>query len=117
MKEVPNKQIFRYIRNAEALLFLIRTPEVCPMAVAESLACGTPVIGTNVGPLPEMLKSKRIGFLSNSLNSLVKAVKNIEQFDRRACRKYAEKYFDSSVMAEKYIELYKKIIHEYKRKE
>src|SRR4030042_1264269 len=110
MKEVPNKKIFQYIRNAEALLFLIRTPEVCPMAVAESLACGTPVIGTNVGPLPEMLTDKKVAFLSNNINSLVKAVKNVEQFDRRACRKYAEKYFDSSVMAEKYIQLYKKII-------
>lgn len=115
-KEVPNEKIFQYIRNAEALLFLIRTPEVCPMAVAESLACGTPVIGTSIGPLPEMLKNKKVCFLSNNLNDLVKAAKNTDQFDRQACREYAKKHFDSSVMAEKYIELYKKIIREYKRK-
>ncbi len=112
-KEVPNKKIFQYIKNAEALLFLIRTPEVCPMAVAEALACGTPVIGTNIGPLPEMIRNKKIGFLSNDINSLIKAVKNIDQFDRRACREYAEKHFDSSVMADKYIQLYKKIIHKH----
>jgi glycosyltransferase involved in cell wall biosynthesis len=114
MKEVPNKKIFQYIRNAEALLFLIRTPEVCPMAVAESLACGTPVIGSTIGPLPEMLKSKKIAFLSDNMKELVAAAKNTNQFDRKACRKYAEKHFDSSVMADKYIKLYKKIIREYK---
>lgn len=117
MKEVPNKKIFQYIRNAEALLFLIRTPEVCPMAVVESLACGTPVIGSTIGPLPELLNSKKIAFLSDNMKKLVKAAKNTDQFDRRACRKYAEKHFDSSVMADKYIKLYKKIIAEYKRKE
>ncbi|OGI25591.1 MAG: hypothetical protein A3J76_05955 [Candidatus Moranbacteria bacterium RBG_13_45_13] len=117
MKEVPNKKIFGYIRKAEALLFPIRKPEVCPMAVAEALACGTPVIGTNVGPLPEMLKSKKVGFLSNNINSLIKAAKNTEQFDRKACRKYAEKHFDSSIMAGKYIQLYKKIVREYNRKQ
>ena len=113
MKEVPNKEIFRYIKNAEALLFLIRTPEVCPMAVAESLACGTPIIGSTIGPLPEMLKSKKIAFLSDNMSALVKAAKNTDQFDRKACRKYAEKHFSSSVMADKYIQLYKKIIAEY----
>lgn len=116
MKEVPNKEIFRYIKNAEALLFLIRAPEVCPMAVAESLACGTPIIGSTVGPLPEMLKSKKIAFLSDNMANLVKAAKNTDQFDRKACRKYAEKYFSSSAMADKYIRLYEKIIREYKRK-
>ncbi len=116
MKEVPNKKIFQYLRKAEALLFPIKEPEVCPMAIAESLACGTPVIGTRVGPLPEMLKNKKVAFLSNNMNSLVKAVKNTDQFNRKVCRKYAEKYFDSSVMAEKYIKLYEKIIAKNKRK-
>jgi len=118
MGEVPNSEIFEYLQNAEALLFTIRRPEVCPMAIMESLACGTPVIGTNIDPLPELLKNnKKICCLSNSLPKLIVAAKNIEQFNRQACRKYAEKNFSSEIMAEKYIALYNKIIAKSNRKQ
>lgn len=110
MKEVSNKQIFEYIRNAEALLFPIRRPEICPMSVAESLACGTPVIGTKTAPLEKLLQNKKTAFLSDNIRSLVSATINTQQFNRRKCRKYAEMHFDSDTMAEKYIELYEKIL-------
>lgn len=109
-KEVPHKEIYKYLRNAEALLFPIVRPEVCPMAVIEALACGTPIIGTKINPLPELLSNKKVAFLSDDLNKLVKAVKNIHQFNRSECRKYAEKNFNSSIMAKKYVTIYKKIL-------
>ncbi len=110
MGEVSNEKIFSYLRGAEALLFPIRRPEVCPMIIAESLASGTPVIGTKVDPLPELLgKDKKIGFLSDELKKLIKAAKETDKFDRQACRDYAEKHFDSDIMAAKYMGLYKKI--------
>jgi glycosyltransferase involved in cell wall biosynthesis len=108
--EVSHERIYDYLRNAEALLFTIKGSEICPMVVAESLACGTPIIGTRIKPLLEILKDKKTAFLSDDINKLVKCVKNINNFDRQACRTYAEKYFDSSVMAEKYLELYYKIL-------
>lgn len=109
--EVSHEEIFEYLRNASALLFPIRRPEVCPMVVAESLACGTPVIGTKVAPLPEILSDKRAAFLSDDEDELVSALQNIETFNRSECRKYAEENFDSLVMAKKYLELYKKILN------
>jgi glycosyltransferase involved in cell wall biosynthesis len=111
MGEVPNKKVHRYLKNAEALLFPLRRPDICPMVVSEALACGTPIIGTAIEPLPELLgKNKKICFLSNNKRDMVRAAKNTDQFDRFACRKYAENKFDSSIMAEKYIKLYKKIL-------
>lgn len=111
MGEVSQFEIFKYLREAEALLFPIkRKIKVCPLIVAESLACGTPVIGTAMNPTPKLLKNPKIACLSNNFNIMVKAVKNIENFDRKKCRKVAEKIFDSSIMAKKYIALYKKII-------
>ncbi|MFA5871783.1 MAG: glycosyltransferase [Parcubacteria group bacterium] len=111
MGEVPNKKVHKYLKNAEALLFPLRRPDICPMVVSEALACGTPIIGTSIEPLPELLgKNKKICFLSNNKRDMVRAAKNTDQFDRLACRKYAEDNFDSSVMAEKYIKLYKKIL-------
>ncbi len=108
-KEVSHKKIYEYLRNAEALLFTIKKPETFGMVVAEALACGTPVIGTCIDPLPEILKSKKVSYLSNNISELVTAVENIDNFNRRKCRLYAEKYFDSSVMAEKYVKIYNKL--------
>src|SRR3989338_3620694 len=115
--EVSNRKILGYLKNAEALIFPIKRPEVCPMIIAESLACGTPVIGTKIDPLPELLgNNKKIAFLSNSSSKLIEAAKNTDRFNRLECRKYAEKYFDSSIIADKYINLYEKIINKWKRK-
>jgi len=115
MGDVSHEEIYDYLREAEALLFPIRRPEVCPLVVEEALACGTPVIGSRVNPLPEMLPNARTAFLSNDFDAMVEAAKNIDQFDRAECRQYAEENFDSSVMAKKYVELYKKIIRENKK--
>ena len=109
-KEVSHREILEYLKNAEALLFPIKRPEGCPMAVAEALACGTPVVGTLIGALPEILKNKKVAYLSNDINKLVEAAKNTDQFDRKECRKYAEENFSSAVMAEKYVEVYKRLI-------
>lgn len=108
--EVSHEQAYEYMRNAEALLFPIRREEVFGMVVAEALACGTPVIGTKTAPLPEILRDSRVAFLSDDIDELVEAAKNTDRFNRMACRKYAEENFDSSVMAEKYLKLYKKIL-------
>lgn len=112
--EVPQEEMFRYLKKAEAMLFPIRPKKeslrVCPLVVMESLACGTPVIGTKIQSLPELSKKPRIACLSNDKDILIGAVKNISRFNRKSCRKYAEEQFDSSQMAEKYLDLYKKIL-------
>jgi len=114
--EVTHAEIYEYLCGAAALLFPIRRPEVCPMSVMESLACGTPIIGTRIEPLSELLNDSRIAFLSDDFTELVKAVQNVEQFDRKVCRKYAEENFDSLVMAKKYLVLYEKILKKQKRR-
>lgn len=114
--EVSHKELLAYLRNSEALLFTIRRPEVCPMVVLEALASGTPIIGTKVGPLPELLKNKKIAFLSDKEDELVKVAKNTSCFDRLECRKYAEANFSSFRMANEYLKLYKKIINAEKRR-
>lgn len=109
-KQVTHEKIYTYLKNAEALLFPIKRPEVCPMVIAESLACGTPVISTNINPLPELLTNKHVAFLSNNLLDLVSAAKNTDMFNRKECRNYALKNLDSQLMATKYLKLYQKIL-------
>lgn len=110
IEEISNTELMKLLSKSEALLFPIIRPETFGRVSIEALACGTPVIGTCIDPLPEILKNKKIACLSNNIDDLVLATKNTNLFDRKACRDYAEKYFNISTTAKKHIELYKKII-------
>jgi glycosyltransferase involved in cell wall biosynthesis len=107
---IDHDKIFDYCAKAKALLFPILRSESFGLVAIEALACGTPVIGTSVDPLPEILNDKKVAFLSNNINDLVLAVNNVNQFVREDCRKFAQTNFDSHVMARKYIALYNDIL-------
>ncbi|MFA5986715.1 MAG: glycosyltransferase [Parcubacteria group bacterium] len=111
--EASRKDVFAYVKNAEALLCPIRTPlSVFPLVAMEALACGTPVIGSFINALPKKMyfEMEKIGCFSNDPADLLAATKNIDRFERDACRKFAEKYFDRSLMATQYIALYNRIL-------
>ncbi len=110
IEEISNKNLLKLIAKSEALLFPIIRPETFGRVSIEALACGTPVIGTKTDPLPEILHNKKVSLLSDDITELVEAAKNTDRFNRNECRKYAEKYFDSSRMADEYIKLYNKIL-------
>jgi glycosyltransferase involved in cell wall biosynthesis len=77
--------------------------------MAESLACGTPVIGFSRGSVPEIIKDGLTGQACISIKEMCLAVKNLSKFSRKSCRDYAEKMFSSQVIANKYLSLYNKI--------
>jgi len=62
--EVKNSDLPHWY-NAADLFFLGSSREGWPNVVSESLACGTPVIATNVNGTPEILCSEEYGILVN----------------------------------------------------
>lgn len=113
IEKVEHSEIYGYMHGASHLLFPIIRPESFGLVVAEALACGTPILGSTAAPLPEILggaRSHDVAFLSENMEDLAKAARHPEKFDRRACRKYAEKNFDIMITAKKYFELYQKIL-------
>ena len=102
-------------------VFVIPTLEDnLPNTVLESLACGTPVIGSDVGGVPDMVRPGITGMLFEPGNSEELAQK-IEEFfalseEKRKemsdnCRRIAIEEYDLSVQAKAYIELYEKILN------
>ena len=84
----------------------------------EAMACGTPVIAFNRGSVPEIIKDGKTGFIVDSFNKkgkvniegLIRAVKKIDQIDRRECRQWVEENFTVEKMVDEYEKTYYKLL-------
>ena len=98
------------LRNAKALLMPISWNEPFGLVMAESLACGTPVIATRLGSTPEVIKDEKTGFLCDNVDCMVQCTKKLNKIDRSVCRKEAEDRFSTEKMTDEYIKAYRKVI-------
>jgi teichuronic acid biosynthesis glycosyltransferase TuaC len=87
----PNEELPFWF-SAAALSCLASSREGWPNVVTESLACGTPVIATRVGGIPEILNSPEMGTLVEQTSEDVAAgiVKSLgKEWDRQAISREA----------------------------
>ena len=98
----------RYYQAADFFVLPTRALEGFGLVILEAMACGTPVLGTPVGAIPEVIGpfDKRLLFegpdwphLKNKLEDLVQRPKHY-RFEPEACRSYVEKNFSWERMAE-----------------
>ena len=110
--------------NAESILYNVSDAllypyleDSAPKEIAESLACGTPVIAFNGGGIGEMIKHETTGWLAKAkdvkdlclgINWLISSCTN--NFVRTQCRNFAIENFDEIKQAQKYSELYKELL-------
>ncbi len=97
--------------GARALLHLINFDEPFGLSVAESMACGTPVIAFNRGSMPELVIDGVTGFLVDDLDQAQGALFRVDDLDRKACRRHIEENFTTDLMVDRYINVYKEIIN------
>jgi len=60
-----NFELAEYFRNIDLLIIPTQLPESLCLVAIEALACGTPVISSNIGAIPEFIKDGYNGFLSD----------------------------------------------------
>ncbi len=96
--------------RAAALLHLIDFEEPFGLSVVEAMACGTPVIATRRGSMPELIEDGVNGFLVDSVDEAVAAVARIGGIDRAACRRRVIERFSIDRMADAYLALYRRIL-------
>lgn len=106
---VDDTQKNELLGHAAALLVPVQWDEPFGIVFAEALACGTPVISSPKGALPEIIRDGIEGFLVNSIDEACAAVEKLPQIDRRNCRLRAEQRFSASVIVGRYLELYREI--------
>ncbi len=111
---VNDAQKQEFLGGASALLFPIRWPEPFGIVMAESLACGTPVVATRCASTPEVIDHGQTGFLCDSEGELVAAVGLLASINRAACRRAAEERFSVPVMTSGYLRVMERLLHECK---
>jgi len=72
---VPHDELREYLARSK-LLVLPSYTEGLPHAMLEAMACGTPVLATPVGAVPEVIRDKETGFLvrDNSPDRLAESI-------------------------------------------
>jgi len=91
-----------------------------PNTVLESMACGTPVVGFNVGGIPDMVRSGETGWLAEvgSVRALRQALDTALRDDEarrrmgKRCREVVEEEYALEVQARRYRDLYRQMVGE-----
>ncbi len=96
------------LASAAALLNPISWREPFGMAMLESLACGTPVVGCPQGAAPEIVEHGVTGFLGDSDAELITGLRSIDQIDRAVCRDHVRARFSVERMVEGYVEVFER---------
>lgn len=90
---VPHEKLTRYF-NAADVSVLASMREGWPNVLLESLACGTPVVASNVGGVPEIVTTPMVGRImeNRTPEALADAVRDLRsrQTHRSIIRAYAE---------------------------
>lgn len=95
---------------AAAMVVPIEWDEPFGIVFAESLACGTPVISSRRGSLPEIIREGITGILLDSPAEGAAAVARLGELDRHVCRQDAESRFSVGTVASQYLRLYSGLI-------
>lgn len=99
-------------RKARGFLNCVQTQEPFGLAQVEAMACGTPIIATNYGSMPEIIQSGVTGYIcNNDIKSFAIGINDIDNINIKTCRDEAVKRFDRKIMAENYLKQYKLILN------
>lgn len=96
--------------SARALLHLINFDEPFGLSVIEAMACGTPVIATRRGSMPELIEDGVTGFLVDNQEETLIAIERAGEIDRARVRQSVAERFSVDRMVDAYIALYRDIL-------
>lgn len=118
---VSGDTLVEQIQNASYIIVPSEWEENNPMTVIEAYSLGKPVIGANIGGLPEIINNGKTGFIFKAFDeydlakTISKAmdVSNIVYEDLSgSARKFADEHFDADTHYKKLIDIYNIAIQE-----
>jgi glycosyltransferase involved in cell wall biosynthesis len=104
--EVSHGEKVELLQNARATLFPIDWEEPFGLVMIESIACGTPVIATRHGAVPEVIEDGRSGIIVDDYREMPAALERADALDPLECRRYVEERFGPERMVRDYVDVY-----------
>ncbi len=109
--EVSHADKVDLLQNARATLFPISWEEPFGLVMIESMACGTPVIATRFGAVPEVIEPGcRGGLIVDDHLEMVDAIAEADRLDPIECRRYVEERFSAQRMVADYVAAYEGVL-------
>jgi len=113
--EVTNAEKLDLLSRAKAVLFPIDWDEPFGLVMPEAMVCGTPVIATPRGSVPEIVADGETGFVVSVENYPAEAAARLERLDEidpAACRARVEARFSREAMVEGYEAAFERVVAE-----
>ena len=108
--EVTHGQKVELLQHARATLFPIEWEEPFGLVMIESMACGTPVIATRRGSVPEVIEHGRGGVIVDDYRIMGAALEQADRIDPLECRRFVEERFSPLRMVADYVRAYETAI-------
>jgi glycosyltransferase involved in cell wall biosynthesis len=108
--EVTHGTKVELLQDARATLFPIEWEEPFGLVMIESMACGTPVIATRWGAVPEVIGDGRSGIIVDHYREMAGALEKADRLDPLEIRRYAEERFAPGRMVADYLGAYEAAI-------
>jgi glycosyltransferase involved in cell wall biosynthesis len=108
--EVSHGEKVELLQHARATLFPIEWEEPFGLVMIESMACGTPVIATRWGAVPEVIEHGRSGIIVDDYRITPAALEEADRLDPHVIRRYVEEEFSPERMVRDYVAAYREAI-------
>ncbi|OGF31345.1 hypothetical protein A2223_03395 [Candidatus Falkowbacteria bacterium RIFOXYA2_FULL_35_8] len=112
------EQVLSLVKNCRFVVIPSELYENQPMVILESMALGKPVLGSDIGGIPELISKNKTGWLfeAGNVSDLEKELSEIYSADTeivefgKAARKYIEQTHSSEVYYHDLIQVYDKLL-------
>jgi glycosyltransferase involved in cell wall biosynthesis len=104
--EVSHGEKVELLQHARATLFPIEWEEPFGLVMIESMACGTPVVATRYGAVPEVLDNGRTGIIVDDWRDTAEALEQADALDSAVMRQEVVERFSPQRMVADYVAAY-----------
>lgn len=108
---VGGREKVELLQNARGLISPLLWEEPFGLVAAEAMSCGTPVLTTKMGAMPELVVHGKTGFLADTADELTQYIDQLDALDRPSIRQHAVDHFSVERMVEGYERVYQAAIN------
>jgi glycosyltransferase involved in cell wall biosynthesis len=108
--EVHGQAKWDLLARARCLVFPIQWAEPFGLVMIEAMACGTPVVATRYGSVPEVVEPMVSGWIADDFAGLIEGVARTERIGAGGCRRWVEERFSTQAMVEGYLAVYDRVL-------